>query len=36
MTVDDLTTLQHEALVRHVQAALGVTRRPATPLSTAR
>jgi len=28
VTVEDLTTLQHEALVRHVQAALGVTRRP--------
>jgi len=32
VTVEDLTTLQHEALVRHVQAALGVTRRPASSL----
>jgi len=36
VTVEDLTTLQHEVLVRHVQAALGVTRRPATLLPTVR
>ena len=35
MTAADLVTLQHEALVRHVQAALGV-RSVVTVLATAR